>query len=134
MPRKTFAVVLLVLAVLALLSPGKAVAGLPEGASGKLVFDEVADGLRKYRQETDHDRRVRWLRKLAPTCDVRVAVALTDAWGDSDGGVGTVAQSLLAEYYCKPRPATVADAWAPVTDWWKKNGADLRRRAKQLPQ
>ncbi len=123
-----------VLHVLALVLPGTARAGPPEGVSGKMAFDEVANGLRKYRQETGHDRRVRWLRKLAPTCDVRVAVALADAWGDSDGGVGTVAQSLLAEYYCKPRPATVADAWAPVTDWWKKNEADLRRRAAQFPR
>jgi hypothetical protein len=134
MPRKTLATLLPLLAALAVLSPRKALAGPPERVSEKMAFDEVADGLRKYRQETDHDRRVRWLRKLAPTCDVRVAVALAEAWGDSDGGVGTVAQSLLAEHYCKPRPATVADAWAPVTDWWKKNGADLRRRAKLLPQ
>jgi hypothetical protein len=128
-----FAAVLPLFAVLALV-PARAVAGPPEGVSGRMVLDQVADGLRKYRQETDHDRRVRWLRKLAPTCDVRVAVALGDAWGDSDGGVGTVAQALLAEYYCEPRPNTIAGAWGPVTDWWKKNEADLRRRAKQLPQ
>ena len=100
MSRTTFAAVLPLLAVLALTLPGKAVAGPPEGVSGKMVFDEVANALRKYRKETDHDRRVRWLRKLAPMCDVRVALALGDAWGDSDGSVGTVAQALLAEYYC----------------------------------
>ena len=136
MPRKRFAAVLPTFAVLAigLSVPGTALGGPPEGVSGKMVFDEVANALRKYRKETDHDRRVRWLRKLAPMCDVRVALALGDAWGDSDGSVGTVAQALLAEYYCEPRPNEIASAWGPVTDWWKKNEADLRRRAKQLPQ
>ena len=44
MPRTTFAAVLPLLAVLALALPGKAVAGPPEGVSGKMVLDEVADG------------------------------------------------------------------------------------------
>ena len=126
--------VVLLLAVLAVVSPAKAVAGPPEKVCGAMTFDIVADGLRKYHKETDHDRRVRWLRKRAPTRDVRVAVALDDAWGDSDGGVGTVAQALLAEFYCEPRPREIAGAWSEVSDWWKKNGADLRRRACQLPQ
>jgi hypothetical protein len=132
MTKATF-VLLPLLAALAL-PPEVAAAGPPEGPAGQMAFDGVADGLRKYRKETDHDRRVRWLRKLAPTRDVRVAVALDDAWGDSDGGVGTVAQALLAEYYCDPRPPTSASTWGPVTNWWKKNGADLRRRAAQLPR
>ena len=49
MPRKTSASVLPLLAVLALALPGKAVAGPPEGVSGKMVLDEAADGLRRYR-------------------------------------------------------------------------------------
>ena len=51
MPRTNFAAGMLplfaVLAV-ALSLPGKAVAGPPEGVSGKMVFDEVAEGLRRY--------------------------------------------------------------------------------------
>jgi hypothetical protein len=77
MPRKTFAAVPLFLAVLALTLPGKAVAGPPEGVSGKMVLDEVADGLRKYRHETNLHRRQVWLVKLAPSRDLRVSVALT---------------------------------------------------------
>ena len=67
------------LALLALLAPWPAAAGPPERVSGRMVFDEVAEGLRKYGKETDREKRIRWLRKLAPTGDVRVAVALGDA-------------------------------------------------------
>ena len=42
-------------------------AGPPERASGEMVFDEVADGLRRYRSEKDETKRVEWLRQLAPT-------------------------------------------------------------------
>jgi hypothetical protein len=125
------------LALLALLAPWPAVAGPPEGVSGRMAFDEVAEGLRKYGKETDREKRIRWLRKLAPTGDVRVAVALGDAWGDTDGGLGTIAQNLLAEHYCpkgdEPK-SHGAMTWGRVTDWWKKNEADLRRRAKELPR
>jgi hypothetical protein len=59
MPGKTFAIIaLLVFVVLALVLPGQAVAGPPEGMSGKMVFDEVADGLRKYRKEEDEEKRM----------------------------------------------------------------------------
>ena len=124
------------LALLALLAPWPAAAGPPERVSGRMVFDEVADGLRKYHKETDREKRIRWLRKLAPTGDVRVAVALGDAWGDTDGGLGTIAQNLLAEHYCpkgdEPK-SHGAMTWGRVTDWWNKNEADLRRRAQEIP-
>src|SRR5262249_35497269 len=92
--------VLTLLAVLVPVPP--AAAGPPEAMSGQMVFDQVADGLRKYRRETASGRRIRWLRKLAPTRDARVASALGDAWGDADGGLGSAAQRLLAEHYCPP--------------------------------
>ena len=133
MPRHT-ALALSLLALLAFVPP--TVAGPPEGVSGRMAFDEVAEALRKYGKETDREKRIRWLRKLAPTGDVRVAVALGDAWGDTDGGLGTIAQNLLAEHYCpkgdEPK-SHGAMTWGRVTDWWKKNEADLRRRAQELP-
>jgi len=73
MPRMIAAVLLLLFAL------GQAVAGPPEKSSAKMVLDEVADGLRKYRKEQDTEKRIRWLKKLAPTKDPRVAVALGDA-------------------------------------------------------
>src|SRR5690348_6758493 len=74
MPRKLLAVFVL-LAALAV----SASAGPPEGVSGKVVFDQVADGLRKYRAEKDKGRRLDWLKRLAPTHDPRVGVALGEA-------------------------------------------------------
>ena len=76
MPRM-FAVVPLL--VLALSLPGKAIAGPPEGVSGKMVLDEVADGLRKYRKEKDAVKRLRLLERLATTRDPRVAIVLVEA-------------------------------------------------------
>ena len=41
-----------------------------------MVLDEVADGLRQYRKEANPEKRVGWLKKLAPTRDPRVAVQM----------------------------------------------------------
>ena len=69
-----------VLALLGLLVPGRpALAGPPEGVSGRIVLDEVWDGLRQYRAEKDPERRIRLLEKLAPSRDPRVAVVLGEA-------------------------------------------------------
>jgi hypothetical protein len=59
MPRTLFALPL-TLALLAGLAPGNALAGPPEGVSGKMEFvDEVAAGLRAYGRETDELKRLR---------------------------------------------------------------------------
>jgi hypothetical protein len=55
---------LVLLAVLALLSPSKAVAGPPEGVSGKMELDKVEDGLRQYRKATSLAVRIKWLKTL----------------------------------------------------------------------
>ena len=65
----------LLLASLLLLS-GQALAGPPGGVSGRMTFDEVADGLRKYRKETDEETRLQWLEELGRHQDVRVIVAM----------------------------------------------------------
>ncbi|HEX5269790.1 MAG TPA: hypothetical protein VFW33_04845 [Gemmataceae bacterium] len=103
MPRTTFAALPL-LAALALLSPGRAVAGPPEGASGRMVLDEVADGLRKYRREEDDAKRIAWLRRLAPTRDARVAAALEDCAAEGLTSDCWVAASELLRRYYPPRP------------------------------
>ena len=76
MTRTTFAAVLPLLTVLALTLPGEAIAGPPEGVSGKMVLDEVAEGLRRFRRDEDWIKRLRLLERLAPTQDPRVAVLL----------------------------------------------------------
>ncbi len=142
MPKIIAAV--LMLATLALLSPGRAVAGPPEGVSGKMTFDEVADALRKYRKETDEGKRMGWLWKLAPTRDPRVAVALGEAFAAGRPprmpgapfyvtGLDTVAAMGLIENRFPPTQPPDLN-WDVVRQWWRDNEADLRRRAAQLPR
>ena len=135
---------LLALAYLALL-PLPVPAEPPEGVSGKMVLDEVSEGLRKYRQEADEARRSEWLRRLAPSRDPRVALELWEvfAWvrGRRTAAIRTVARDCLAEHYATKdgRPLSdvapsEADRGAGVCSWWSKNGPDLRRRARELPR
>src|SRR5689334_6900801 len=82
---------LFALSLLTLLPPPQAVASPPEKASGKMVLDKVADGLRRYRTEVDGWRRAQCLcdlvnlRDRSRACtdllsyDPRVIVALGEA-------------------------------------------------------
>ncbi len=115
------------LLTLFLLGP-PAVAAPPEGLSTRMTVDPVADGLRRYRRETDPVRRRALLRQLAPTGDPRVALALGEVLASGDFPFPEV--SLLAEFYL---PADKRGSTDAVWDWWRQNEADLRRRAKELP-
>src|SRR5438309_980167 len=98
MPRRLFTRPLL--ALLAVLSPGPvALAGPPEAVSGRMVLDEVADGLRRYRNEGDVGKRMEILWRLAPTGDPRVAVALGEALSDPSPGVRLSAGHALTRHY-----------------------------------
>ena len=132
---RTFARFALLLVVsLALLSPGNVVAGPPEKISGKLVFDEVADGLRKYRKAKEPVSRIRWLEKLAPTRDPRVALALVEASESMTGRRALwPARGLLADYFVRGTQFE-SGSLISVSEWWIANKADLVRRAKELPQ
>jgi hypothetical protein len=77
------------------------------------------------------------LTKLAPTHDPRVAVVfgeLQEQWhagprhDPPDPGVAAIV--LLHVHYL---PAG-GGGNKQVFDWWKKNEADLRRRARRLPR
>jgi hypothetical protein len=137
MPQTTSATVLPLLAMLALIMPGEAVAGPPEGVSGKMVLapDPVGDGLRQYRQARDQATRLTWLRKLAPTQDPRVALALWEE-GPHERKIVTVWEcrmiGLLNQHFV--RGARVDGKEQSVWEWWDANEADLRRRAKQHPR
>jgi hypothetical protein len=127
---------------LALLSPGTASAGPPEAASGKMVFDQVAEALRKYRREKDPEKRLAWLQTLAATGDPRVAVALVDAANNRNGDdLDCEAADVLWWHYASPDAASrrglVNHDMPPgkgFRPWWKANEADVRRRAAQLPR
>jgi hypothetical protein len=130
---KTLAAFVPPLAALALVLPGRAVAGPPEGASGRMVFDEVADGLRKYRAEQDQEKRYERLRRLAPTHDPRIAVVLGESLDSQEDILCVVACRLLDQHFVTgPKPP--ARRVHRVSDWWDAHEADLRRRAKQLPR
>jgi hypothetical protein len=109
-------------------------AGPPGGPTGAMVFDTVADGLRRYRREKDPEKRIRWLEKLAATRDPRVAIALHELANDlsETEGVQIEATFLLARKFIY---GARFDRGGEVHtgEWWKANDADLRRRAKQLP-
>jgi hypothetical protein len=131
MPSLLIAVPLL---VLTLALSGPTLAGPPEGVSGKMVMarDEVADELRKYRQEILPTARLRWLKKHASTKDPRVALAIGEATTDPDPTLSLWSRILLFNNVIdSPKPSMTLGELAV---WWKENGADLRRRAKQLPQ
>lgn len=119
----------LALTLVALL-PVPLAAGPPEGPSARMVFDEVADGLRQFRAEQDETKRVEWIGKLARTRDPRVAIALAGARTTFDV-VGAQAHMMLAIYFVPPGMKSSEDI---VDAWWKENEADLRRRASQLPR
>jgi len=103
--RRAFAAALLT--VLAFLSPEKALAGLTEGASGKMVFvDQVRDRLREYRKEKDPEKRLAWLQTLAATGDPGVALALVDAANNQNGDdLDCEAADILWWYYASPAAA-----------------------------
>ncbi len=136
---------LLSLGLLGLLAlPGRG-AGPPEAVSGRMVLDEVAEGLRRYHKEPDAGKRMAWLRRLAPFHDPRVALELWELFagvrGKRTDPVRNVARDCLAEYYVtrEGRPLSeVAPAdsgrAAGVCGWWARSGADVRRRAKELPR
>jgi hypothetical protein len=104
------------------------VAGPPERPAGRMAFDEVADGLRRYRRERDPQRRRELLQKLAPTRDPRVAVAMGEVLAGSGCPYPEIA--FLAEYYL---PESKRGSTDSVWDWWRENEADLRRRARDFP-
>jgi hypothetical protein len=117
------------LSLLVVLWPAEVVrAGPPEVSSGRMVLDEVADGLRRYRRETDPGRRRQLLSQLAPSRDPRVAVALGEVLASTAFPFPEV--TLLAEFYL---PESNRGSTDSVWDWWRANEDDLRRRARQLP-
>ncbi len=138
MPKASLSLALLAwVAVL----PAPLAAGPPEGPSAKMALapDEVADGLRKYRNAKNEAKRLRLLDKLARTRDPRVAVALGDALSDPSCDVqATAAIGILFHQaggftqYIAPKIPTTEQVIAVARDWWKENESDLRRRAKAL--
>ena len=99
---RTLTAFLQLLGVLALSLPRNAVAGPPEPPNGAMKLDTVADGLRQYRLNKADNKRIEWLKRLAPSHDSRVAAALETALSDSSQAVATAASELIAQHYGRP--------------------------------
>ena len=111
-------------------------AGSPAGVSGKMVLDKVEDGLRQYRRTRSPVARRKWLEKLVVTDDPRVGVALGEALEDGSRGYVIPAARIIVEHYLhepiEGRSEGYLETKAAI--WWFQNEADLRRRAKLLPE
>jgi hypothetical protein len=117
------------LAAVPLLFAGpRAIAGPPEQPAGRMVFDEVADVLRRYRLERDPRRRRGLLWEVATRRDPRVTVALAEAVAATEYPYQELV--FLAEYHL---PASKKGSTDAVWSWWRENEAELRRRARELP-
>jgi HEAT repeat protein len=143
MPRILAAV--LTLAVLAVPSPGRAFAGPPEGASGRMVLDKVEDVLRRYYATRNADTRAALLRTLATFSDRRVFNALADALNDREQVVRFEAARLMVVRLCngngheeevKPNELLVLRAKEVWRQYQRQHELDAEkaRRAKELPQ
>jgi hypothetical protein len=139
MPATRFATVAPFIAALSLvlLWPVRTLTGPPDRASGKMVMDEVSEGLRRYRRETDESKRVEWLRKLARTRDPRVGAAMGE-YLSSEGSPFPHQLSVvwLLTSHFMPSPVVYDDLVAQMQAarvWWRDNEAHLRRQALRLP-
>jgi hypothetical protein len=122
MPRKTFAVIVLMLL-------GQAVAG-PSDLPPKL--DKVALELRQYRTEANPQKRIMQLENLAPTRDPRVAVVLGEAmWANAPESGDAI--GLLGKYFVRGARFRSRKV-VRVSAWWEANEVVLRYRAKLLPR
>jgi hypothetical protein len=142
---KTLFVLPMVFALSLLLMPTKAVADLPEDGSGQMVVDEVCEAIRQYQKEKDEEKRSARLIKLGQTRDPRVAIILGEML-HGPPHVKLMAVVILLNFLPAPVDRlivlekdssvdSVVHQWyEDVEQWWEKNEADLRRRAKQLPQ
>jgi hypothetical protein len=126
------------LTLVALPARAPAEAGLPDAVSGRMVLDEVTDGLRRYRLAKYPVERARWLEKLAPSRDPRVGVALGEAMekaaaAEAFDDARRWATLLLTYYKPDPIPAP-RNPFGTGYVWWHKNQSDLRRQARDLPR
>jgi hypothetical protein len=115
-----------------------AIAGPPEAVSGRMVLDPVEGGLWACRMEKDTTKRTRLLEKLAETRDPRVGVFLGEVLERHRDGLELRAEAarLLAYHYGAMGPHWIGGFGEllikPVSEWWDKNEAELRRRAALL--
>jgi len=93
----------------------------------------LARGGHGYQKGKDQKKRIALLTKLAPSRDPRIAITLWEHADNRADDTRIEAIILLADHFVKgTRFAT--DKGLLIGEWWEANEAELRRRAKQLPQ
>ena len=97
------------------------------------MVDEVTGGLKESRRETNVNKRFELFERLADTHDPRVAVELAGIANNPADDWGELAGLILCWHYADLHPS-LGSGRKSAQVWWKKHEADLRRRAKQLPQ
>jgi hypothetical protein len=132
MSRK-FVVAVLPLAVLTVGLP-RAVAGPPQGVSGRMVVDEVADWLLAFRKAKGRERRMLILlwELGEKRNDPRVKVMLGETLDTPSPDVRFAAATQFL--FCRGLGMTItSDAFVlMVREIWQEQQADLRRRAARL--
>jgi hypothetical protein len=126
------------LACLALLAVVPAAPALPpDGPSGEMALprDKVSEALRKYRRESDPNRRLVRLIDISEVRDPRVTVMLGEALYDRRPEVQVQAAFAILFHHSSEKirmmPARETVSWARW--WWADHEADTRRRARRLP-
>jgi hypothetical protein len=119
--------------------------GPPEGPSGALLLDEVADGLRRHTRGdgSGDQRRIEWLKKVVRTRDPRVVIALFElAFDGQSRQVQDEATFVIWAHIIRrpgaaePLPSDSAKLKAlrdRARDWWRENGQLYLLQADQLP-
>ena len=107
------------LALAVLLSAASAMPALPpEGPSGAMVYERVGEELRQHRTDKEVQSRIKRLKRLAPTGDPRVVMALIQPVIElRPGGIARGlardellnALDLLERYYIPPSPEKVKE-------------------------
>ncbi len=106
----------------------------PEGITGRMALDRVGAGLDCYARAKDSNRRLWWLKRLAPTRDPRVAIALAELMRVGADTDRIAAARLLYSYYKDPTELGAADLLEHyMEEWWGRRGPELRRRANEYP-
>jgi hypothetical protein len=130
--RITKAPRLAAMALLALLAPAPAIAGPPEGVSGRMVFDKVADRLQAYRKVKDDQKRAEWIRSLARIKEPWVYVVLGEALDDTAYVVRSAAAYGLWDREVGFHPWPETQILWDAEKLWKENAHSWRYRAKEV--
>jgi hypothetical protein len=140
--KASLALLLFAVAILSLAVGWKSPSEFSESAQARP--DRLARQLRRFRTETDPERRVEEIRRFGPVQDPRVVLALMEVVLDemakyySAGGdppqLLLFASSELVEHHIPQDEWVPAKYWAVAARWWVKHEDETRKNAAALPR